>query len=132
LISVNGSYLLDTNIVIAPIEKEPAVQARFAAAPAIFVPATVLGELYFGARKSGTVDANLARIDDFMKKNSVLPCDAGTAAHYGMIREVLRATGRPIPDNDIWIAATARQHDLILVTRDAHFSAVPDLTVEAW
>ncbi len=50
----------------------------------------------------------------------------------GIIRDALRAVCKPIPDNDIWIAATARQHDLVLITRDAHFGHVPDLTVEAW
>jgi tRNA(fMet)-specific endonuclease VapC len=62
----------------------------------------------------------------------VLACDAETAQHYGRIRNVLLAKGRPIPENDIWIAASARQHGLTLVTRDGHFGSVEDLIVERW
>jgi tRNA(fMet)-specific endonuclease VapC len=62
----------------------------------------------------------------------VLVCDVETARHYGRVRNELRRKGRPIPENDIWIAATARQHDLILVTRDPHFDEVEGLPIEAW
>ncbi len=44
----------------------------------------------------------------------------------------LRVARFPIPENDIWIAATARQHNLILVTRDTHFQHVSNLQIEAW
>ena len=49
-----------------------------------------------------------------------------------MVKNRLREVGRPIPDNDVWIAATARSHDLVLVTRDAHFASVEGLTQESW
>ncbi|MXZ01781.1 type II toxin-antitoxin system VapC family toxin [Candidatus Poribacteria bacterium] len=49
-----------------------------------------------------------------------------------MIKERLRRRGRPIPNNDIWIAAIALQHDLVLVTRDAHFDEVESLQTERW
>ena len=62
----------------------------------------------------------------------VSDCDVSTARHYGKIRELLRAKGRPIPENDIWIAAHAQQYDLTLVSRDAHFSAVEGIRIEAW
>jgi len=127
-----GSYLADTNIVIAYLKPEPTVVQRIDVVGAIFVSSVVLGELYFGARKSDRVDANLARIAEFASKNTILPRDAETAEQYGMIREALRAAGRPIPENDVWIAATARQHGLTLATRDAHFAHVPALQIEAW
>jgi len=75
---------------------------------------------------------NLARVDDFAINNVVLACDTETARRYGEIKELLRARGRPIPENDIWMAAIALQHDLILVTRDAHFEAVDKLRLAAW
>ena len=62
----------------------------------------------------------------------VLVCDPGTAWEYARIKIDLRSKGRPIPENDIWIAATARQHGLTLVTRDQHFSAVDGLKCDAW
>jgi tRNA(fMet)-specific endonuclease VapC len=132
LSQTSGEYLLDTNIVIALLVKDAAVAGRVAAAPAVYVSATVLGELYFCARKSGRVVTNVQRVDDFARGISILTCDWVTAQHYGIIRNALRAAGRPIPENDTWIAATALQHDLILVTRDVHFQHVPNLSVESW
>jgi tRNA(fMet)-specific endonuclease VapC len=98
----------------------------------IFVSSTVLGELYYGARKSAHVAANLARIEQFAASVQVLNCDAATAQLYGNIRDGLRSKGRPIPENDIWIAAVALQHGLPLATRDEHFKEVDGLRVENW
>jgi len=48
------------------------------------------------------------------------------------VKNALLAKGRPIPENDVWIAALARQHDLVLVTRDEHFAEVDGLTLARW
>jgi tRNA(fMet)-specific endonuclease VapC len=77
--------------------------------------------LCYGARRSGRVGANLARIDELVAGSTILVCDAETARQYGDVKNKLRLEGRPLPENDLWIAALALQHDLILVTRDAHF-----------
>jgi tRNA(fMet)-specific endonuclease VapC len=98
----------------------------------VFVPSIVLGELYFGARKSRWVKENLARIDEFALSTAVVGCDIDTAKEYGAIKDALWEKGKPIPENDVWIAAVARQHGLILVTRDTHFAEVDDLKVEIW
>lgn len=78
------------------------------------------------------MDKNVERVDDFARTTTILECDLATAQEYGAIRALLRAAGRPIPENDVWIAATARQHGLTLATRDAHFAHVPALQIEAW
>ena len=62
---------------------------------------------------------------------SVLPVNAATAEHYGIVKEVLRAKGRPLPENDIWIAAAA-QHGLAVVSRDEHFREVDGLELARW
>lgn len=129
---MSGSYLLDTNIVIPFLRGEQTVIDQFDQADEILLPSIVLGELDFGARKSGRTPENLARIEELSRQVIVLNCDADTARHYGVIKNTLRLKGRPIPDNDIWIAAIARQYQLTLVTRDAHFSEVDKLRVEAW
>jgi tRNA(fMet)-specific endonuclease VapC len=98
----------------------------------VFVPCIVLGELYYGARKSTRVTENLARIDEFVTSSTVLPCDTTTAQQYGDIKNTLRAKGRPIPENEFWIAAIAMQYQLTLVARDGHFHEVDGLRVEAW
>jgi tRNA(fMet)-specific endonuclease VapC len=118
---MNGRFLLDTNIVVALFAPEVAVQERLAEAAEVFVSSIVLGELYYGARKSGRVRANLARIDQFAARSAVLGCDLETARQYGLVKNGLRARGRPIPENDLWIAAIAQQRELTLVSRDEHF-----------
>lgn len=77
-----------------------------------------MGELFFGAERSKRREAKLAEAEAFAGDSEVRPCDLETARHYGVIENALRAEGRPIPDNDIWIAALAQQHELIVVTRD--------------
>ena len=67
-----------------------------------------------------------------VQQSIVFPCDLETAQWYGIIKDQLRRKGRPIPDNDIWIAAIAMQYDLILVTRDSHFDEVESLQTEHW
>ena len=63
-------------------------------------------------------------------KRIVLACDTATAYEYGQMRNLLRQQGRPIADNDIWIAAVAMQYQLTLISRDAHFQEVDGLLVE--
>ena len=55
----------------------------------------------------------------------MLWADRTTAQHYGQLKADLRTLGRPLPENDIWIAALALQHNLVVVTRDAHFGQAP-------
>ncbi len=123
----NGRVLLDTNMVIALLKGEPSVVQSIAETEEVFVPAVVAGELLFGARKSGKPAHNLKVVDDFLSARTVLNVALPAAAAYGQIKADLRAKGTPIPENDLWIAAIAIQHDLVLATRDKHFAAVDGL-----
>lgn len=129
---MSGRYLLDTNIVIALFADAVSVKTRLAQAAEVFSSSIVIGELCFGARKSERVQDNLARIDEYAANNVVLGCDVDTAQRYGEIKYALQRKGRPIPENDIWIAAIALQHDLVLITRDAHFNEIDRLQVAVW
>jgi tRNA(fMet)-specific endonuclease VapC len=129
---MNGKVLLDTNIVIALFAGDVQVQGQMEQAAEVFLPSVVLGELYFGARKSGQVEANLARIEELALNSSVLSCDSNTAKAYGIIKNALRTKGRPLPENDIWIAAVAHQFGLTLITRDTHFAEIEDLDIQVW
>ncbi|MBI1800402.1 MAG: type II toxin-antitoxin system VapC family toxin [Chloroflexi bacterium] len=129
---MTGRYLLDTNIVIALFTDEQRVKQRLETDGEIFIASTVIGELCFGARKSERVEENLARVAQFAAHNVVLDCDADSGFRYGEIKNALRLKGRPIPENDVWLAAVALQHDLTLVTRDAHFDVIDGLITEAW
>jgi tRNA(fMet)-specific endonuclease VapC len=120
---MSGRYLLDTNIIIALFADEASVRTKLAQADEVFIPSIAIGELYYGARKSGRTQDNLARVDELVANSAVLGCDAETARRYGEVKNGLRIKGRPLPENDIWIAALALQYNLTLVTRDAHFQS---------
>jgi tRNA(fMet)-specific endonuclease VapC len=127
-----GRYLFDTNAVIALFADDSDVLARLEAAQEVFVLIIVLGELHYGARRSGRVERNLARLVTFTTGSVMLNCDDITARYYGEIKDGLRRDGRPIPENDIWIAAVASQHNLTVLTRDTHLAGLPGVAVEGW
>jgi len=129
---MNGRFLLDTNIAIACLSGETDVIDRINDADEFFVSSIVLGEMFFGAFNSANVDDNIHLLDSFLANTGLLPCDATTSQIYGETKTVLRRKGRPIPDNDLWIAASAKQHSLTLVTRDVHFDEVDGLPVIRW
>jgi tRNA(fMet)-specific endonuclease VapC len=130
--TVSGSFLLDTNIVIGLFAGEQVVLDKLKTAREIYIPSVVVGELYFGAYKSSQVENNIKRIEAFIASSAVLVCDTVTGFHYGLIKNQLKQKGTPIPDNDIWIAAVAMQYKLKLVSRDEHFLNVPELDIAKW
>jgi tRNA(fMet)-specific endonuclease VapC len=129
---MGGKYLLDTNVVIAFLNGETEIGQRLETGPEIFLSAVVFGELSFGAVKSNRPQANMERLEEFSRSCTLVGTDTGTGRSYGQLKLDLRRKGRPIPENDIWIAACALQHDLTLVTRDRHFKYVEGLPFEAW
>ena len=129
---MNGKYMLDTNIVIAMLSGEQSVVGRAEPTDEFYVSSTIAGEMFYGAYNSGNVDENIQRIESFLTAAVSLPCDESTSRSYGEIKSLLRRRGRPIPDNDIWIAASTMQHSLTLVTRDVHFNDVEGLRVVRW
>jgi tRNA(fMet)-specific endonuclease VapC len=129
---VTGRYLLDTNIVIAVFNGDALLQRRVTTTPEVYISIVTLGELFYGAHNSQRVQENVDRIDDFASSTTILDCDSRTALQYGSLKSILPKQGTPIPENDIWIAALAAQHDLALVTRDQHFSVIKDVRRESW
>ena len=128
----SGRYLLDTNLLIDLLVGDQSVVSNVEVAAEIFIPVIALGELMFGAAKSGRPAENAAKVERFAAGRSILPCDLNVARVYGRLKQRLREKGRPIPENDLWIASTAACHELILVTRDQHFSDVESLTTTVW
>lgn len=124
--------LIDTNIVSAHFKGEPAVTPKLQASSAIYLPAVVLGELHFGARRSANPARNQQRVEQFTAAVVVLSTDTATALIYGQIKAQLATAGAMIPDNDLWIAALGKQYDLTLVSRDQHFGHVPGLKWTIW
>ena len=127
-----GSVLVDTNVVVAYFRGEKALHPHFAGINPVFVPWVVLGELYYGAERAQRRQEQITHIHDLLKYTVVLFADHDTTETYGQLKADLYRLGTPIPDNDLWIAAMARQYDLPLATRDAHFTQVPRLKTLAW
>ena len=129
---MNGKLLLDTNAVIAVFAGDASALAVVSPADECFISSIVLGELFYGARHSSRMTDNLNRIQKFCDATTVLSCDAGTASEYGTVKSQLRAKGRPIPENDVWIAAVAVQYGIPLLSCDQHFDDVPGLRRIQW
>jgi len=121
-----------TNIVIRLFARDGSVIRRFDANPAVLVPVFVLGELYYGAQKSLRVAENCDKITGFAERVAILGGSIGTAFEFGKIKNELRQKGRMVPENDLSIAALARQHNLTLVSGDQHFQEVDNLRWEQW
>ena len=126
------SYLLDTNAAIALMANDRELRELVTKADEIYLSSTVLGELYYGAEKSGRVAQNVQRVDELAERFPVLDCDIGTARVFGRIRRQLKLKGHLNQPDDVWIAATTLQYSLILLTRDADFNHVDGLTVASW
>lgn len=122
-----NSLLLDTSIVIDLFKKNEQVVSIIARTPKIYIPVIVLGELYLGSFRSANQAAKSQEIKAFLQTCLLLEMQEATAFFYARAKTGLLEKGKPIPDNDIWIAATALQHDLPIFTTDAHFRHVEGL-----
>ncbi len=129
----SGVYLLDTSILILSLRGNGAIRVRLAAATRLYIPSIALGELYYGAYGSPTrAKSALSDLATLAATNTILGTDAMTADIYGRIKQDLKRQGLLMPDNDLWIAATAIQYDVTLAARDAHFNWISGLRVEQW
>lgn len=131
------AYLLDTNVWIDAIRRSNArVVNRLQVTDAgeLRLSTVVLGELLLGARKTSSTSTRRAEVVHDLAKN--YPCievDLATAEAYADIRQQLEAEGKPIGPNDLWIAAQAAAHQLVLVTANvSEFRRVPSLSIENW
>lgn len=125
-------YLIDTVAAVAWLNGDAALESALNPQGTLSIPIIALGELFAGAENSAKVHDNYDRIERLLSESNLLLCDAQTARQYAQISQQLRKKGRPIPQNDMWIAALALQHGLMLVTRDAHFNQVDGLLVQSW
>lgn len=128
---MNGNFLLDTNIIIAFYSRDPIVLKKIVEGK-IYIPSIVIGELWFGAEKSIKKSTNQKQIETLAEQVTILPVTEETSKHYGVIKNQLKQKGKPIPENDIWIAAIASEYDITLVTRDQHFANIDMIKAEAW
>jgi len=121
-----NSVALDTSVAIALLAGE-ASSLLTQPLTEILLPAPVIGELRYGALNSRRVTDNLADVERLVSRCRVLDITASTAATYAQLRLALKQAGKPIPENDLWIAALCVEQRIPLVTFDGHFDAVEGL-----
>jgi predicted nucleic acid-binding protein len=124
--------ILDTNALSALLDKESALLQVIRESRELALPVIVLGEFRFGIALSKRREIYEAWLERDLSLFRVLPVVRETTIHYAEIRSELRAGGTPIPANDAWIAALAREHRLSIVSRDAHFDNVKNITRIGW
>lgn len=120
---------LDTNAYAAFKRGDEQVVGVLRHAPSIIVCATVLGELLGGFAAGRRENANRSELTQFINvaRVKVVPSTAATADLYALVYAALRRRGRPIPTNDLWIAASSLEHGAALLTLDAHFQNIDGL-----
>jgi predicted nucleic acid-binding protein len=124
--------IVDTNALSAFAEGNQGVRETIAAAPGPYLPVIVIGEYRFGLMTSRDRDRRMAWLEELMRHWIVLEISSATAASYAEIRCLLKRRSTPIPANDVWIAALARQHGLPVLTADSHLDAVPGVQRISW
>ena len=126
---IGNKLLLDTNIVIELFRGNQVVVAMLDRQEKVYLPTAALGELYLGAYRSVNVPKKLQQIKSILENCIVLYTDAITADKYAIIKTALLKKGKPIPENDIWIAATAMHYKIPLYTFDGHFKEVEEIVL---
>ena len=124
--------ILDTSAVSALAMGDAGILKVLAASERHHLPVIVIGEYDFGLaglRRGRELQKWLALL---VSESIILSVELATATHYASLRTELRRAGTPIPANDFWIAALAREHGLLIVSRDAHFDRVRGIQRLAW
>jgi len=121
--------LIDTNIYSHALRGEESVTEVLRSADEIGISVISIGELLSGFKGGGNESKNRRELDAFLDSPRVIvyPVTEDTSEFYAKILHDLRKIGRPVPTNDLWIAAVAFQNGLRLFTRDSHFQAIPGL-----
>jgi tRNA(fMet)-specific endonuclease VapC len=124
--------ILDTNALSAVADGDASAMKLVAGADRVALPVIVLGEYRLGIAQSRHRAGYESWLRQWIAAVTVLDIDDGTTHSYSAIGLELKRKGKPIPANDLWIAALCRQHSLPLVSRDQHFDLVPGLRRLDW
>ena len=118
--------LLDSNAYSLLMRGQEQVAEIVRAADELLFSAVVVGELLYGFRRGSRFEQNTAELRSFLTSaySTFVEVDPITADRYSRIAASLRAKGRPIPTNDVWIAAHAMETGADLVSADSHFEHV--------
>ena len=125
-------YLVDTSAYSAFLRGHDQVTECIQKSDLLALNPVILGELLAGFRDGSRLEENRAWLEQFLSSSRVrvLDVDRETADRYSEIHVYLKRRGTPIPANDVWIAASAMQHGLYVLTTDPHFERVVQVSVE--
>jgi tRNA(fMet)-specific endonuclease VapC len=124
--------ILDTNAISAVLAGEPAIESVLQSARVLVLPAIVAGEYRYGISASRIRNELTEAFEQLLQQVTFAPVDQPITRRYAVLRRLLKEAGTPIPENDVWIAATVRHYELPLLSRDAHFDLVPELKRISW
>lgn len=124
--------ILDTNAVSAIADKDRRLLEVISTAPFLALSFIAYAEFRYGLLGSERPEAGIRLLADLTASIPLLVPDKDTLEQYADIKDHLKRKGHPIPDNDIWIAALARQHSMPVLSRDRHFDAIPDIQRLDW
>jgi len=124
--------ILDTNAVSALLAGDEALAVVLASSERHHLPVVVVGEYRYGLLRSKYRRRLEPLLDILIGESIPLAVDLETTNHYAQVRDELRRRGTPIFENDVWIAALARQHGEPVVSRDEHFDAVSGVVRLGW
>jgi predicted nucleic acid-binding protein len=126
------ALILDTNALSAAADSEPSALQIVARAERLAVPVIVLGEYRLGIAQSPHRASYESWLEEWISAVTVLDVDEETSHSHAVIGLELKRKGKPIPTNDLWIAALCRQHSVPLLSRDRHFDLVAGLRRIDW
>ncbi len=129
---IGNNYLLDTNIVIEIFDGNKKYADKINKLGGFYLPSIVVGELYTGINRVINKAKHLKKLTQLLELCIVLNVDVETSKYYGEIIASLYKKGNPLPTNDVWIAAIAKQNNCVLVTNDNHFKEIDALKMEKW
>jgi len=124
--------IIDTNALSAAADDDPALITILARAEQMAIPVLVLGEYRFGIAQSRHRADYERWLEGLLDDCVVLDVNEPTTHYYAEINLELKRAGKPIPTNDLWIAALCRQHSLPLLSRDRHFDLVAGIKRIGW
>jgi tRNA(fMet)-specific endonuclease VapC len=123
--------LIDTSAYSAFMRGHQEIKELFQVAEHLYLNPIIIGELHAGFGRGRKRSQNEALLHQFLAspRVQILRIDEETAERYSAILNSLWAAGTPIPTNDLWIAATAMQYGLEIVTTDSHYQKVLQVLV---
>lgn len=125
---MNGN-LMDTNVIVRILNGDKNLIAELLKLRNLCSCNIVLGELLYGAEKSQRTEENKKKVKDFLSHYPLFPVTDTVSEIYGKLKKELQSCGNIMPENDMWIAATAISNRVTVITGDKHFEHIPNLSV---